>query len=334
MSDILRGESVVSENTEQKERPFVVKHIPLERIRRSEKNKYGLRDIEELAAAIEAVGLMHNILVRETDEPEIYELISGERRYLAYKALWDEGKGKYATIPCKIEAQVDDELAELGLLFANSTARELNDFEKTHQAMRIRALLKSLKEKGYKIQGRINDIIAEAMDVSTAQIGRMTKIHGDLISGFQEEFAQDKIGITAAYDLAVLPQDEQERILAEYRETGPEAIRKATVKASTAAAVVTPPAEQSKPTAPDVQRTVPAAPPRSPVESEPRTADPARANKVQRALLIDFGKEAVQDLAKAEDEEQRARITGCIEAFAAVAGAFGIHDYDAEIHIP
>jgi ParB family chromosome partitioning protein len=336
MSDILRGESVTSDKATESAQSFVIKQIPLAHIRRSENNKYGIRDIEELAATIEAVGLMHNILVRETADPEVYELISGERRYMAFKFLWEAGDEKYATIPCKVEPQINDDLSELRLLLANSTARELNDFEKTHQAIRIREILKNLKEKGYKIKGRINEIIADVMDVSAAQVGRMTKIHANLTPGFMAEFEKGEIGITAAYDIAILPQEEQAKVLEEYKEVGPEAIRKVTVK-------------QNQPTVPDEKGSdendaLPneqddaatneqkEEPKHHTVENEKRTDDPARANKVQRALVIAFGKEAVRDLFMAEGDEQRTRITGVIEAFTAVAGAFGIHDYDKEIH--
>jgi len=99
MSDLLNGQSIGA-GASANSPPFIVRQIPLEQIRPSAPNKYGIRDIEELAMAIEAVGLMHNIVVRETGKPEVYELISGERRYRAFQMLREGGNEEYATIPC------------------------------------------------------------------------------------------------------------------------------------------------------------------------------------------------------------------------------------------
>jgi len=312
---------------------FVVREIPLAQIRRSDKNLYGIRDVEELATSIEAVGLMHNIVVRETDEPNVYELISGERRYRAFEMLSERGNDEYTTIPCKIIVEEDDEFSELSMLYANSMARELNDFEKMYQAVRTREILQGLKQKGYKFKGRLRDVIAEMFDVSSAQVSRMQRIHDDLIPGFMDEFKKEEIGIRAAYDLAVLPKDEQVQVLAEYKEAGTEAIRKATQKTLSQKEESTWPDGQAVPT---VKEETPQAPraeqDNPPVGNEKRAAEPTRANKAQRNVLIGFGRGAVRELFMTSESEELARIKGAIKAMTDIASAFGIRDYDAKIH--
>ena len=59
---------------------FDIRNIPYVKIKPSAKNIYGLRDIEELAASIEEVGLLHNLVVAEADADGFYELISGGRQ--------------------------------------------------------------------------------------------------------------------------------------------------------------------------------------------------------------------------------------------------------------
>ena len=333
MGDLLNGQSLgtgASANVQ----PFIIRQIPLDHIRPNDKNRYGIRDIEELAMAIEAVGLMHNIVVRETGEPEVYELISGEHRYRAFQMLREGGNEEYATIPCKVEVQDDDELSELSLLFANSTAREQNDFEKTYQAMRIKELLQSLKAKGHKFKGRLRDIIADMMDVSGSQVSRMEKIHGNLIPGFMEEFKEEEIGISAAYDLSLLPKDEQTQVLDEYKENGAEAIRQATAKFHpTAIPAAAPPVEKVAPRADEKPAPLPkAATPPPPVEREQRIINPAQANEAQRMILLDLGKEAVREFCKAADHEHQVRVAERIEAYTNVAVALDIHSYEEEIH--
>jgi ParB family chromosome partitioning protein len=331
MSDLLNGQSIGT-GAASNGQPFIVQQIPLEQIQPSDKNKYGIRDIEELAMAIEAVGLMHNIVVRETGDPDTYELISGERRYRAFQLLREGGNEEYATIPCKVEVQEDDELSELGLLFANSTAREHNDFEKTYQAMRIKEILQSLKAKGHKFKGRLRDIVADMLDVSGSQVSRMEKIHGNLIPGFMEEFKEEGIGISTAYDLSLLPKDEQAQVLEEYKETGAEAIQQATAKLYPAKQTAKPPVD---PAAPVTEKSPPApiaTQPQPPVEYEQPTADMIQANDAQRSVLLDFGKEAVREFCLTDNHEQQVRIAERIEAYMNVAVAFGLHDFEEEIH--
>ena len=115
---------------------FKIEPIPIESIQPSAMNKYNISDIAELKASIELVGLQQNLVVRQTEDTTGYELISGHRRLQALTELYAEGHTEFSKIPCKIEKYTDDIQAELQLIFANSTARQLTDFEKTYQAGR------------------------------------------------------------------------------------------------------------------------------------------------------------------------------------------------------
>ena len=133
MADLLNSQSKKME-----ERPaFEIRHIPIDKLKPSKKNQYGIRGIEELAANIEMLGLLHNLDVKEADEAGYYEIISGERRYQACKLLYESGNQEFKTLPCKVEALTENKaISELKLLYANAAARELTDYEKTYQADR------------------------------------------------------------------------------------------------------------------------------------------------------------------------------------------------------
>lgn len=165
MSDLLNSQSKVTEKPDIE--GFEIKKIPIENIVPSANNKYGIRNIEEMSASIEMIGLLHNLVVRKIDNSNMYEIVSGERRYRGIKKLYEEGKTEWKTIPCKIQKNKDDIFTELELLFANSTARELTDYEKTYQAGRIKELLTDLKKSGYKFKGRMREIVAETLKIST-----------------------------------------------------------------------------------------------------------------------------------------------------------------------
>lgn len=196
-----------------------IRRIPLEQIIPSSNNKYTIAKIEELAANIEMVGLLHNPVVRALPDGR-YEIISGERRYQACKMLFDGGNEEYATMPCKVEEDKGDAFAELQLLSANAMARELSDYEKTYQAARLKEILMQMKADGYKFDGRMRDIIAQMLDVSKSQVAIMESINSHLSPELTEQFKAGDISITTAYELSRAPEDAQAEAAQEVKDTG------------------------------------------------------------------------------------------------------------------
>lgn len=283
MSDLLNSQSK-SEN----ERPaFEIRHIPIEKIKPSKDNIYGMRGIEELAANIEMLGLLHNLDVKEADEAGFYEIISGERRFQACKLLYESGNKEFATIPCKVESITENKaISELKLLYANAAARELTDYEKTYQAGRIKEILQTLKKDGYKFKGRMRDIVADMLDVSPAQMGRMESINKNLSPEFKEEFKAGNIGITTAYELSGQSEAEQAATLEAYKEGGAAEIAKAVKK---------PKEPKQKPQT--------AA---QPQQEEPQTQRAtAEQKKPPQRVVFKSSFEAVQELNKVADNLER-----------------------------
>lgn len=198
---------------------FKIEHIPLDRIQPSSKNNYSVDDVQELKASIELMGLQQNLVVRPK-ESGTYELISGHRRLKALQELYNAGNEEFAKAPCKIVISTDDIQAELQLIFANSTTRELTDAEKTYQAARLQELLQALKESGITIPGRKREIVAELMKVSPAQVARMDSINKKLVPELKEEFRKENINITTAYELSRLPEEQQQEAIQDHIEEG------------------------------------------------------------------------------------------------------------------
>lgn len=213
---------------------FEIVYISIEDIEPSPMNRYNTDDIEELKATIEMLGLQQNLLVRKKENCK-YEIISGHRRYKAAKALYSEGDKRFERLPCKIIESDNDIKAELQLLFANATARKLTDWEKTYQAGRIKELLEELKKSGYKFTGRTRETVANLLKVSPSQIGRMESINNKLIPELKEEFKEENINITTAYELSKLDDTKQQEALQEHKkgaELKPEVIKAHKVKPS------------------------------------------------------------------------------------------------------
>jgi|GEM_PF-2114929 len=192
---------------------FKVVMIDRHKIIPSPKNKYSLSGIEELAESIELLGLLHNLVVRPINDSGKYELVSGERRYSAMNMLAEKGVSGYEKFPCKIERESVDIFNELKLIFANKTARELTDYERTYQTKRIKEILTELRSNGKDLSGRTRDIIASLLKVSPAQVGIMERIDNNLSEEFKDEFKSGHLNITTAYEISKLDHDTQDVIL-------------------------------------------------------------------------------------------------------------------------
>ena len=86
--------------------------------------------ISDLSRSISEKGLLHPLIVREEKNEGLYQIIAGNRRYVACKALG------WRKIPCNIiEVDNDKEAFEISLI-ENIQRRTLNPIEEAH-AFRI-----------------------------------------------------------------------------------------------------------------------------------------------------------------------------------------------------
>ena len=86
-------------------------HIPLADLKVSKFNvrRHGAKDIDSLAASIAALGLIQPLLVRAKDDG--FEIVAGQRRYLAVKKLNADGTPETDTLPCVVMDATDDAAA-------------------------------------------------------------------------------------------------------------------------------------------------------------------------------------------------------------------------------
>lgn len=211
LMDLMNDKSKSKESAADQAEKFEIAHIDIEKLVPSEKNEYNVRDTESLKASIDLMGLQQNLLVRPIDNGR-YEVISGHRRLKAISELAEAGDERFKQAPCKVIQTEDDIQAELQLLLANSTTRELTDYEKTYQAQRIYDLLHDLQASGYKIEGRKREAVAQLMGVSPSQVARMESINRKLEPELKEAFAKEEINITTAYEMSRLPKEEQQEM--------------------------------------------------------------------------------------------------------------------------
>lgn len=195
----------------------VIREIPLESILPNPDNFYQLRDLDALADSIALSGLQQPLVVTPSpDKPGKFTLISGHRRRAAIERLVKDKaspRPDLRTVPCIVQIYSSPAMAELQLIMANSTTRDLTNAEISRQAARVEILLYQLKEEGQEFPGRMRDQVAKACKVSAPKLARLKVIREKLkATELVYLFEKDKLSEQAAYALARLPEEFQERI--------------------------------------------------------------------------------------------------------------------------
>lgn len=193
-----------------------VRMIPLEDILNNRANFYKVDTaaLKPLADSIAMDGLQQYPVVMPHPEQEgKYLLLSGHRRCAAIRLLVEDGREDLRTVPCTVRQYRSEAMAELQLIFANSTARVLTNAEISRQAERMEILLYQLKEEGYEFPGRMRDQVAAACKVSAPKLARLKVIREKLKAPeFLLLFEKDKLPEQTAYALARLPEELQKRL--------------------------------------------------------------------------------------------------------------------------
>lgn len=188
--------------------------IDIELIKPSGDNFFSLSDIEILAEDIERQGLKHNLVVSEDkDQKGTYWLKSGHRRFEAIKFLLQENKLKNKTIPCLVDGIKTKSENMLDLIMLNATTRVMSDSEIIQQYEMLEKTYKELESEGKKYKGRLRERIAKALNVSSAQVGKMEHINRYATPEVKEAVVKGEMSISTANEVANLNKDEQNELI-------------------------------------------------------------------------------------------------------------------------
>lgn len=190
---------------------FSIKMIEIEKIQPSIDNFYSMSDIDGLADDIERQGLKHNLVVFEKDGN--YIIKSGHRRFTAIKKLIEENRLKTKTVPCYIDTEKSEAENMLDLIALNNTARVMSDGEKIQEYEKLKEVFETLKQEGKNTSGRLREKIADVLNVSPAQVGKMENIEHNAADEVREAIQKGDINISTANEIAKLDKQEQKEIV-------------------------------------------------------------------------------------------------------------------------
>ena len=169
-----------------------------------------LEGIEELADSFLHVGQEQpTVLARVKGE---YRIIDGHRRNAANILNYERGHKEYEKVLYRYK-DMSEAMYELSLLAGNGYTQPLTAYEKTRLVERTKAaLIRAKEEDGLEIQGKMRDLIAAMLNESSTNIARMDNINNNAAPEVKEQLKNGNMGITAAYEAAKLPVEEQKAI--------------------------------------------------------------------------------------------------------------------------
>ena len=133
-----------------KRKQLPIEELAVDVIQSREQAWAGDQEDQQLAASVDDVGLLQDVLVRPVEQAELnsidedaekadYLIVAGSRRY--YAAM----QAGYETVPCKIIAKDDHEAAWISLL-ENTDRRELSEQEIANQLQLLYELVRPVEE--------------------------------------------------------------------------------------------------------------------------------------------------------------------------------------------
>lgn len=200
-----------------------VTYLPLSSLTGNERNFFAVEDVQALADDIALHGLYNPLTVRESGDGT-YRIVAGHRRRKALEQLG------HKTAPCIVKTYDGEDSELVALIQSNLTSRELTYYEKMEAVIRLEKALRSMKERGVRLPGRLRDHLAEQAGESTSAVHRMTYIHKNLSPALLDALRRERIGESVADELAHSPKAVQQEF-AKRLERG-ETVRAQDVKAA------------------------------------------------------------------------------------------------------
>lgn len=208
------GEGMLNSKSLELKENFEIVNIPISKIKENEYNNYSINDIDELVDSIRTVGLKQNLDVMAMPDGT-YKLLTGHRRFKALQLLSAEDD-KYSFVPCsvtklsQVKLPVSDESKEKYLIhITNSTQRSMTESDRFNQYNDLVKIYQEAKENGFALSDKMRNLIANDMNVSAAQVGKLDYIRNNASEELKERINQNQISISEASEIAHYDKNEQ-----------------------------------------------------------------------------------------------------------------------------
>ena len=178
----------------------------------SNNNFYSPQVVDELAESILQFGQLQPAVIDSRDGKDY--VIAGHTRRLAMIKLIEEGHEEFRKMKCQYlpRKKIEDKFGEYADLaielieMQTNLYREKTDWEKMQEVIRTEEIVKKMKTSG-----RVRDNVQKILKVSGGQQGRFHAIHANLYGQLMEEFKENRIKGSIAYELSKLSVEFQKQ---------------------------------------------------------------------------------------------------------------------------
>lgn len=178
----------------------------------SNNNFYSPQVVDELAESILQFGQLQPAVIDSRDGKDY--VIAGHTRRLAMIKLIEEGHEEFRKMKCQYlpRKEIEDKFGEDADLaielieMQTNLYREKTDWEKMQEVIRTEEIVKKMKTSG-----RVRDNVQKILKVSGGQQGRFHAIHANLYGQLMEEFKENRIKGSVAYELSKLSAEFQKQ---------------------------------------------------------------------------------------------------------------------------
>lgn len=187
----------------------------------SNNNFYSPQVVDELAESILQFGQLQPVVIDSRDGKDY--VIAGHTRRLAMIKLIEEGHEEFRKMKCQYlpRKEIEDKFGEDADLaielieMQTNLYREKTDWEKMQEVIRTEEIVKKMKTSG-----RLRDNVQKILKVSGGQQGRFHAIHSNLHGQLMEEFKENRIKGSVAYELSKLSAEFQKQACEIFRRDG------------------------------------------------------------------------------------------------------------------
>lgn len=210
-----------------------VTFIEFDKLRVHAANTYSVVGIEELAEEIDQFGLLEALVV-VAREDGFYDILSGQRRYLAIAKIRDEKPDKFEKVKCVVQdiekmklnipgltneeahAALSTEDIEEQLISMYNGYRSLTTMDLMIRAKAYEKTYQKLKEAGAKNLGRKIEYVAQELEVSPKQAQIILEAEEKMTPELKDVIADDQdISPLMANKLSKLEDEKQESVASE-----------------------------------------------------------------------------------------------------------------------
>lgn len=189
-----------------------LQYIYYKDIRPAPKNR-DTGDITELAEDIAEDGLDHNLVLRKIDDEDYnYEIVAGHRRYLAICFNIQNGDSTYEYIPCKVK-NYDDVDGLRRLHMNNINTKSYTPGEMLVAVEDLKEVYRVKKERGEKVPGRVQELIAKDTGLGKTQVGNYEKVINNAIDPVKEMVKNDEITLNEALKISDMDEENQMKFI-------------------------------------------------------------------------------------------------------------------------